>query len=513
LTLIWAKISEGARGTTPVRPDELIAKARSSLQSAIENPIIGQPERPTRVRVPTEELAEELRGGFPDIEFVCAPVPELVEILQIINHLTASSETTGLASLASFLTEQLMLGFFQAIAALFRAAPWKYVISEQAFFYITIKKLNIRCGVVTLPGRRDKERGFSLYPDAQAFWDCTVSLPATPDDSLPNTLDHFTLEFIEADKVSREFRKTIEEKGWEIAAANAYPRLAVINDTHFLPPTQETVLLSEVIARTLTLAIERIKNLPKGTERFEDCTQTFTVPSCVGEVEVSLVRFSFEPSLDDPSSPTLMSIMASVCRRDGFNDDTFRTMLENELMIAFEQSPEAADLDDIHACQIVMDLAADRFNHTISTLGPNHLHELIFEFIPAYSLLDESEAKWFIDVIRALYKFLKRRYGLKQADDCLRVLEGDAAQKLRNALSDCRVVKMLKVIRTAGTYAGFDLDTKEGTEAWRQALQDGPMPSFFQQLASSSAQGSSQKTPDKSKAKRKAARKARKKNR
>jgi len=208
-----------------------------------------------------------------------------------------------------------------------------------------------------------------------------------------------------------------------------------------------------------------------------------------------------------------MSIMASVCRRDGFNDDTFRTMLENELMIAFEQSPEAADLDDIHACQIVMDLAADRFNHTISTLGPNHLHELIFEFIPAYSLLDESEAKWFIDVIRALYKFLKRRYGLKQADDCLRVLEGDAAQKLRNALSDCRVVKMLKVIRTAGTYAGFDLDTKEGTEAWRQALQDGPMPSFFQQLASSSAQGSSQKTPDKSKAKRKAARKARKKNR
>ena len=62
LTLIWAKISEGARGTTPVRPDELIAKARSSLQSAIENPIIGQPERPTRVRVPTEELAEELRA-------------------------------------------------------------------------------------------------------------------------------------------------------------------------------------------------------------------------------------------------------------------------------------------------------------------------------------------------------------------------------------------------------------------------------------------------------------------
>jgi hypothetical protein len=161
-----------------------------------------------------------------------------------------------------------------------------------------------------------------------------------------------------------------------------------------------------------------------------------------------------------------------------------------------------------------MDFAADYFNATIATLGPRELREIVFDIIPRKVSIDASAASWIIEENRAFYAFLKREFALDQADACLRVLGGDAVKKLEAALSDTSKFGMAKSLFMGGREAGFDMDSKEGIEAWMRLMQSQPLPASVQ-LPSL---GSPARTHDKAAARakknaRKAARKARKKNR
>ena len=92
------------------------------------------------------------------------------------------------------------------------------------------------------------------------------------------------------------------------------------------------------------------------------------------------------------------------------------------------------------------------------------------------------------------------------------MLGGNAVKKLEAALSDSRNFGMAKSMVMAGANAGFDMQSKDGIEAWMQAVQGKPLPSSIPFPAFGAPQPSS-KRATKTKNKRKAARKARKKNR
>jgi hypothetical protein len=161
----------------------------------------------------------------------------------------------------------------------------------------------------------------------------------------------------------------------------------------------------------------------------------------------------------------------------------------------------------------VMDLGADYFGHTIATLGATDLREVLFDLIPRKVSIEPSKAPWIIEETRAFYTFLKREFGLKQADSCLRVLGGNAVKKLESALSDSSNFGMAKSLFMAGADAGFDMQSKEGIEAWMQSNQGKPLPPSIPIPGFGAPQLSSKKTAKAKKDKRKAARKARKKNR
>jgi hypothetical protein len=74
-----------------------------------------------------------------------------------------------------------------------------------------------------------------------------------------------------------------------------------------------------------------------------------------------------------------------------------------------------------------MDLAAEQLGKTIASLDARDLREILFEIIPRKVSIDASKASWIVEENRAFFAFLKREYGLEQADACLRVLGGDAA--------------------------------------------------------------------------------------
>lgn len=73
-------------GSTVAKPGELLPMAGTSLRDAIEKPMFGRAPAPTRVRVASDELAEALRERHPGIEIVCAPTPELDEMLEMMRR-------------------------------------------------------------------------------------------------------------------------------------------------------------------------------------------------------------------------------------------------------------------------------------------------------------------------------------------------------------------------------------------------------------------------------------------
>ncbi|MEM7678436.1 MAG: hypothetical protein AAF449_20790 [Myxococcota bacterium] len=158
-----------------------------------------------------------------------------------------------------------------------------------------------------------------------------------------------------------------------------------------------------------------------------------------------------------------------------------------------------------------MDLSADHLGHTIATLGAKDLREVLFELIPRKVSIEASKARWIVDELRAFYTFLKREFGLKQADACLRVVGTSAVKKLEAALSDSSNFGMAKSLIMAGADAGFDMASKDGIEAWMQSMQGKPLPPSIP--LPGLPQSPSKKVTKAKKGKRKAARKARKKNR
>jgi hypothetical protein len=127
-----------------------------------------------------------------------------------------------------------------------------------------------------------------------------------------------------------------------------------------------------------------------------------------------------------------------------------------------------------------MDFAANYFGETTATLGPAELREILFAIIPRKVSVDASAARWIIEENRAFYGYLKREHRLEQADSCLKVLGGNAIPKLEAALGNSGNFGIAKSLVMAALDAGFDLDSREGLEAWMQSVQGKPLPSGVQ---------------------------------
>ena len=279
------------------------------------------------------------------------------------------------------------------------------------------------------------------------------------------------------------------------------------------PPTAQELTIVEAIALALPKVLTERATLAAAWSGGEPITRTVTVPTHAGPIDVAL-RAPYAQKAARPPFDVMADLFA-LANDDEEIDPDRRRELEDELVHEFVASPEAKSLTDIQSCHFVMDFAADYFGATIATLGPRELREIVFEIIPRKVSIDASRARWIIDESRAFYAFLKREYALEQADACLRVLGGDAVKRLEEALSNPSNFGMAKSVFMAGREAGFDVDSKEGIEAWMRTIQGRPLPPSVQ-FPSFGVPGPGaidKATARAKKNKRKTARKARRKNR
>lgn len=509
--MFWMGADGAVIGSTVGMPGETLPMASESLQSAIDEPMVGRPHRPTRVRVASAELADALRAGHPGIDVVCAPTPELDEMLALMFEHLAEGGALEPSYLSPEITPEAMAAFFKAAAALFRAEPWKLVPDDQSLLSVTIEPFGLRDAALSVIGQMGQSLGLILFSgldDVEAYVEAAGARERGEEPEIP---PHFVLNFDRGADLAPELRKEISEHHWEVAGANAYPWLVAVEEELVArPPTAAEVTMAEAIALALTSVAAEKKALRKAWDGGEPISRTLSVTTHAGEVEVTLrAPYMRAPVVFDPSHDILADL-AALSRGDGEIDGDARQALEDELLRRFAASPEAKDLDEVHACGLVMDFGANYYGHTIATLGATELRELLFELIPRKVSIGASEAGFIVDEMRALYRFLKREFGLKKADACLRVLGPNAGKKLEAALSNASNFGMAKSLIMAGADAGFDMETKEGIEAWMQSIQGKPLPPSIPLPGKPQPASKANKARKK---KRKSARRARKKNR
>lgn len=75
--LVFQDETRTTLGFTVESPDRVLSLAVETLKAAFEHPPVGEPKQPTRLRVSSRELANVIQAGYPDLEVVCAPTPEI----------------------------------------------------------------------------------------------------------------------------------------------------------------------------------------------------------------------------------------------------------------------------------------------------------------------------------------------------------------------------------------------------------------------------------------------------
>jgi hypothetical protein len=510
--LFWMGADGAILGSTVAKPGDLLPSASESLQRAVEQPMAGRPHSPTSVRVASAELADALRAGHPGLDVVCAPTPELDEMLALMREKMAEGGATEQSYLSPEITPEAMGAFFKAAAALFRAKPWELVPDDQSLLSVTIEQLGVRDAAMSVIGQMGQSFGlvlFSSLDDFEAYLDAADVIELGEQPEMP---PHFALNFERGAELAPELRKEISEHHWEVDGANAYPWLVAVDEELVArPPTGKEVTMAEAIASALTNIMADNKALRRAWDGGDPVARTLSVATHAGEIEVTLRAPYLRAPVELEPSHDLLADLAALSRDDDEIDYDARVALEDELVRRFTASPEGKDIDEIYACRFVMDLGANYFGHTIATLGATDLREVLFELIPRKVSIEASEARGIVEEMRAFYTFLKREFGLKQADSCLRVLGSNAVKKLEAALSDSSNFGLAKSLFMGGADSGFDMQSKEGIEGWMQSIQGKPLPPSIP--LPGLRQPSSKKATKAKKNKRKAARASRKKNR
>jgi hypothetical protein len=517
--LFWMDADGAVLGNRLGKPGELVAVAAESLRSTVERPRGGPARAPARVRVASPELADALRTGQAGVEIVCAPTPEIDGLLESLRERMGKDEDEE-SHISSEIGPDAVGAFFRAAAGLFRARLGEIVPRPHDVLAVTIEELGVRDAVLSALGETGSSLGFVLFFNHDAFEAFVDVATAIARGERPTKMPgHVALHFEPEADLSAARRTEILQHRWEVAGTDAYPWVSVIDEDTVVgrSATAKEITLTETIALALTKLLEEKDALLAAWKGGEIVERAIRVASYTGDFEVKFrVPYEQESSRFSPPYDVLAGLSELERDSDGDElDNEVRSELEDELVRRFMRSPEANGLSDVWACRSIMEFASNFFGVTIASLKARQLEEIVFEIVPRKISTDASEARSIIDESRAFYAFLKREFGLKQADECLDVLAGDAVEALEAALSDSDNFGMAKSMFMAGRKAGFDMLSPEGIEAWMRVVQSRTNAGWAETrplLGARSRPANSAAAREKKK-QRKAVRKARKKNR
>jgi hypothetical protein len=410
--------------------------------------------------------------------------------------------------LAPDTSAEAMASFFSAAADLFRSKPWDNFPKDAGPIAVSIEELGVERAAIFIVGARGEDCGVLGFADVDDFEEYVDAVPAIDAGEEPTLPPHWMLQFERGAELPPAIRKEIVRHGWEVAGADAYPSLIILDsDLMGRPPVLSELVLAEALCRALPSLVRQRKALKAAWSGGAPVRHELRVATHAGVLSVTL-EVPCEPPPTMAPDNTVLGALAAMARSDDEMDYDERRRLEGELSRQFAESPEGAEFKGFDYAVLICDFAANYFDTTLAALRPSELREIVFGLFPRKVLIPPSEASAVIEEARALYRFLDREYRMPQAKACLRTLSGPAAQRLEALMGDTRSFGMAKSLVSMGRDAGFDVDSKDGLEAWLQHAASVPTPAASPATPKPKKRSAPAKTrPAKSKAASKARRK------
>ncbi len=143
---------------------------------------------------------------------------------------------------------------------------------------------------------------------------------------------------------------------------------------------------------------------------------------------------------------------------------------QDQLMKLFAASPEGQGLlnegHDLGWASMMLEFGISYIGVTPPQMSPTNLEEIVFEIFPRKVSAPPEEAGEAILQLQAFWRFLQSKFGLKNAEACLKVVADKAIPRLEKEMGDPANFGIAKSMVMMGLERGFDISTLEGMQAW-----------------------------------------------
>ena len=279
-----------------------------ALREALARPLAGPRRRPDRIRVCDPALVAEVTAviGAATVIFV-APTPELDLLVKTLTTSLGGhdGETTYLEN--DQLTPDLVAPFFTAAQVLFTVAPWK-IADDSQVVRVDIPALGVHGACLSVIGHLGEMVGlllFGSYADYEAF---CGELPAGNDHHGTGWLG---LTFHRGGDLPEPMRREVLQRGWPVAAAEAYPRARRLDGNgDQLPLDGRSLQVLTTCARVFATFFAKHREMFTADDVYPVCETHI-------DGEHGAVRFTapyeahedFPVNLEDPPPDSLMQAM------------------------------------------------------------------------------------------------------------------------------------------------------------------------------------------------------------
>ena len=301
-------------------PQESAGAVGRALGKALRSPLIGEPRRPTRVRVEDPSLAREIRAELgADVPIEIAPTPELdAFVAEMASGMPESDEEESYFE-DGRVPEPLVAFLFQCAERLYRVAPWKGAAGD-LIVRLDIPELGVNGACAVVIGSLGESFGLLVFPSLAAFdaFEAAASEPPSKRDSLDLGTELLSLEFERGAALPASLRREVAKHGWPVASAAAYPRVSVRERDGVLRPLEaRDVQIAALGASALASFCMRG---PIGSSDAPPRSESFTDEHAYGattRVTAPYEAFDlFEDSAGESSAPTSSEPLAPKTSRN-----------------------------------------------------------------------------------------------------------------------------------------------------------------------------------------------------
>ena len=170
LMALWVELPEGLIvGHASVPPEERFGALGKALLEAMEEPLVGPPRRPSRIRVCEETLAAEVRRAVgAGVPVDVAPTPELDELLKHMMETMPEGDLEGSYLMEGRISPDLVADLFSGARRLYQAKPWERLYDSQPL-KMDIPHLGVEGACVTIIGMLGESLGILMFPDIESY--------------------------------------------------------------------------------------------------------------------------------------------------------------------------------------------------------------------------------------------------------------------------------------------------------------------------------------------------------